>query len=85
VPEAVARTLALDGSRADMYLLRGLVYAKRGDLSRAAPELLRAIDLNPKSADAWANLSHLQRLLGREEESRQSRRRALKIDSGRTP
>lgn len=79
VPGAAARALALDGSRADMYLVRGLVYAKRRDFARAEPDLLRAVELDPNSAEGWANLARLQQRLGQEEASRESRRRAREL------
>jgi tetratricopeptide (TPR) repeat protein len=79
VPGAVERALALDGSRADMYLVRGLAYAMRRDFARAEPDLLRAVELDPKSPDAWENLARLQRLLGKGEASRESKQRAQQL------
>src|SRR5262249_39922787 len=81
VPAAATRALALDDAPADMYLARGVAYAKPGDLARAEPALRRAIELEPANAEAWSNLAYLQRRLGREEESRASQQRAAEIEA----
>jgi tetratricopeptide (TPR) repeat protein len=79
VPDAATRALALDSSRSDMYLARGVAYAKRGDLVRAEPDLRRATELTPDSVDAWSNLARLQGLLGQTEQSAASRQRAEQL------
>ena len=76
VPEAATRALALDPQSGEMYLARGIAYAKRGDLARAEPDLRRAVELEPDNADAWSNLARLQRLLGQSAQSDESQRRA---------
>jgi hypothetical protein len=76
VPDAAAVALALDPSRADMYLVRGLAYANRFDFERAEPDLRRAIEIDPNSPVAWASLARVQQRLGREAESLESQRRA---------
>ena len=64
VPEAATRALALDDGLADMYLLRGIVYARQGDLERAEPDLRRAAALDPENKAARSNLDRLLRRLG---------------------
>ena len=80
VPAAAARALALDDAgekyHAEMHLVRGMAYAKRGDLARAEPDLRRAVELDPSSANAWASLAQAQRRLGQQEQSQESQRRA---------
>jgi protein O-mannosyl-transferase len=79
VPDAAEHALAIDPQRADMYLVRGLVYARRGDFVRAEPDLRRATELDPDEPNAWANLARLQRQQGRYEESRVSKQRADRL------
>jgi tetratricopeptide (TPR) repeat protein len=85
VPAAATRALALDDALAEMYLARGIAYAKQGELRVAEPDLLRAVALEPENADAWTNLARVQRLLGRDAESRDSQQRADRLSSGTTP
>ena len=79
VPDAAARALAIDGSRADMYLVRGLAYEKQSDLARAEPDLLRAVELDPKNGEGGRTSRVVQRRLGQEEASRESQRRAREL------
>jgi tetratricopeptide (TPR) repeat protein len=79
VPDAATRALELDGSRAIMYLLRGLAYEKQRDFARAESDLQRAVELDPNSAPGWANLARLQRKLGQEAASRDSQGRAREL------
>jgi hypothetical protein len=79
VPDAAARALAIDPTRADAYLARGLALANRGEFARAEPDFQHAVELDPKSATAWGGLARIQQRLGREDESRESRRRAREL------
>jgi protein O-mannosyl-transferase len=81
VPGAATRALALDPASGEMYLARGVSYAKRGDLARAEPDLLRAVELEPGNADAWSNLARLQGLLGQSAQSAESQRRASELEA----
>jgi tetratricopeptide (TPR) repeat protein len=78
-PTAADRALRLDPTRGDMHLLRGLVHVQQGEIARAEPELLRAVELDPNEASAWLQLARVQQQLGREDESRESRRRVREL------
>lgn len=64
VPASAARALALDDGLADMYALRGNVYAKQGDFERAESDLRRAVALDPTNKPARSNLDRVLRRLG---------------------
>ena len=81
VPEAATRALALDPASGEMYLARGIAYARRGDLVRAEPDLRRAVELAPENADAWSNLARLQALLGQSAQGAESQRRASELEA----
>lgn len=76
---AATRALALDPASGEMYLARGIAYARSGDLARAEPDLRRASELEPGNADAWTNLAHAQRLLGLSVQAEASQRRAAEL------
>jgi len=78
--EAAGRALALH-EQPDLYLMRGILYARRGAYDRAEGNLRRAVALDPESIDAWGNLASLQYVLDRPEEGRRSREHADRLRS----
>lgn len=50
------------GDQVQFYVWRGMVYAKVGDLAAATDDALRAIDLNPQSAEAYFVLGQVAEL-----------------------
>ncbi|HEX5064543.1 MAG TPA: tetratricopeptide repeat protein [Myxococcota bacterium] len=77
--EAVAgarRAIALNGDEAKGHLVLGIALARQGRSAEANEELRAATRLDPDNADAWANLSQLQLLMGDREGSARSRKLA---------
>ena len=67
---------AIDPGHATLWVLRGIIAKRRGDMPAAESAYLRATEVNPDDADAWFNLGNLLRLLGRSEEAISAMRRA---------
>ena len=49
---ALNRVAAIDANNPKLYLYRGEVFLRNGQLEKAAAEFDRAIELNPRSIDA---------------------------------
>jgi tetratricopeptide (TPR) repeat protein len=76
---AADRALALDSEQSDLYLVRGAAAANLGDWQPAVRDFEQAVAREPESAEAWEHLARVQRRLGREDQSRESRRRAAEL------
>ena len=79
--ERVDRALAIEPSSPALHMLRGdlLLHLERFDDATAAYRAV--IDVEPRSADAWANLGRSLARQGRAEEAEQAVARALEIDA----
>jgi len=76
---AADRALALDGDQPGLYLLRGASAATMGDWRSAERDFEQAVAREPENAEAWEQLARVQRRLGQEQQSRESRRRAASL------
>jgi len=73
------------GPSAHPHFMMALVHEARGDTTRAADHLRRAIYLDPDHKDALLRLARLLGGPGDSEEARSLHERAQRIDEDRTP
>lgn len=60
----------------------GDVYSRRGDLEKAALEFKKAIEINPRYADAYHNLANTYLVMGRFEEAINNYQKAIYLKPG---
>ena len=58
----------------------GDLYARRGDLVKAVYYFQKAVEINPRYADAYHNLGNVNRNMGKTEEAIKSYEKALEIN-----
>ena len=73
-------SIAMDESRADLYLKRASIYVDKKQVDKAMMDVNRAIQLDPKNVDAFLLLSDIYYLLGDEANITATLSRALEID-----
>ena len=77
--DEVKKVLQVDPSFADAYNLGGLIYLRLDQQAMAESHFQRAINLNPRDANAMHNLGWLQCQQGRYPEAAQSFQRAIAV------
>ena len=75
--DEVKQALAADPTFSDAYNMRGLIYMRLGDNRGAEASFRRALELNPRDADAAHNYGWLQCQTGRYSESFHSFQQAM--------
>ena len=73
-------SIAMDESRADLYLRRAQCYVDREQVGAAMMDVNQAINLDPKNVEAFLLLSDIYYLLGDEQNITKSLNRALEVD-----
>ena len=73
-------SIAMDGTRADLYLSRAQLYLEREQVGSAMMDVNSAIQLDPKNVDAFLLLSDIYYLLGDEANITASLNNALDVD-----
>ena len=73
-------SIALDETRADLYLRRATLYVEREQIGKAMMDVNQAIQLDPKNVDALLLLSDLYYMLGDEANITATLSKALEID-----
>lgn len=61
---AAQRAIDLDGRADDAYITLGVLVEKQGDYDTALPFFLKAIDINPKNAEAYRRAANMYRHRG---------------------
>jgi tetratricopeptide (TPR) repeat protein len=69
-------------NKSQKWLRKGREQARTGVLDRAIKSIERALEIDPKNASAWLELSQLAELEGRKEESREYYEKAREINPG---
>jgi TolB-like protein/DNA-binding winged helix-turn-helix (wHTH) protein/Flp pilus assembly protein TadD len=77
---AATKALALDDSLAETHIAMGSVYNNEWDLVRAARELERAIEIDPRNAEARHNYAYRLLDMGRPDEAVAQIKLALELD-----
>ena len=62
--EVLAGALSRDPVNVDLWLLRGVIAAEKGDTNAAVRHLTRAAELRPTASEPWADLAAVLRLSG---------------------
>ncbi|MBP9757576.1 MAG: tetratricopeptide repeat protein [Candidatus Pacebacteria bacterium] len=65
-----------------VYANRGTTYALKGDYKRARPDMVRALDLDPKRAESWFNLARVDYELKRYDDAVDSANVAIDLKPG---
>jgi len=78
--EAVRKALSLDKNNSDAAILASQIYLMRKEHDRAIAEAMRAVSLNPNSAEAYAVLGFTLYLSGRPEEGMEFVKKALRLN-----
>ena len=73
-------SIAMDETRADLYLRRAQLYVDREQIGQAMMDVNQAIQIDPQNVDALLLLSDLYYLLGDEANITASLNRALEVD-----
>ena len=73
-------SIAMDESRADLYLRRAQCYVDREQVGAAMMDVNQAINLDPKNMEAFLLLSDIYYLLGDEQNITKTLNRALEVD-----
>jgi tetratricopeptide (TPR) repeat protein len=80
--ERLARALEVDPESAQLRMLRADLLLDRDRWVEAMGAYRSVIEVEPQSADAWANLGRALAALGRRPEAKSALERALAIDAG---
>jgi type IV pilus assembly protein PilF len=75
--DELKQVIAIDPGFADAYVLRGLIYMRGGDNRQSEESFRRALQLNPRDANAYHNVGWLQCQQGRYDESYRSFEQAM--------
>ena len=73
-------SIAMDGSRPDLFLHRAKCYIEREQIGAAMMDVNQAINLDPKNVDAFLLLSDIYYMLGDEPNISKTLNRALEVD-----
>lgn len=73
-------SIAMDETRADLYLRRATIYVEREQIGMAMMDVNQAIQLDPKNVDALLLLSDIYYMLGDEANITAALNKALEID-----
>lgn len=73
-------SIAMDETRADLYLRRATLYVEREQIGMAMMDVNQAIQLDPKNVDALLLLSDIYYMMGDEANITATLNRALEID-----
>ena len=68
--EHCRRALDLDATLAEVWITLGMVHAGSGKAAQAVEDLQRALDRDPRNADAYRELAAAYRRLNREADAR---------------
>lgn len=78
--DLLSDSIALDGTRADLFLQRAQLYVEREQIGLAMIDVNQAIQVDPKNVDALLMLSDLYYLLGDEANITAALNKALEIN-----
>jgi len=79
--QALNRSLQIDSSNFNTYMMLGALYEAENSLDRAVSQLQRAATLNAKNAALWTTLGSLQEREGKIADAERSYQNALKADA----
>lgn len=78
--DLLSDSIAVDGSRADLYLQRAYLYLEREQVGQALMDVNSVIQMEPKNVDALLLLADIYYLLGNEANITASLNKALEVD-----
>ena len=82
--ELLSDSIAMDETRADLYLRRASLYVDREQIGLAMIDVNQAIQLDPKNVDAFMLLSDIYYMMGDEANITAALNKALEIDPNDT-
>ncbi|MBI1921176.1 MAG: tetratricopeptide repeat protein [Geobacter sp.] len=75
------KALARDGKLDEAYLCKGVMYLKEAQYGEALAQFERAVEINPRNADAYNRMGYVQGVLGNPEQELASYKRAVEIEN----